>query len=218
MIADKRFNPAIHSEPQTVVNLTQNNYLMVEAARRIYGDTPLPPAPVRKALPEATAAQSSCLSSSIIAMPISGQLCLMQFNHQASPELASKDLPFVAIGSGQFCADPFLAFIRRLFWPDRLPHLSEGKFAAYWTLDHAIKTSPGGITEPKQIAVLETVEGKPACRELTKEEIDPIELAVTEAESRLKAITKPSANAEDIPKPEKPSTQSPHPAPRAEKS
>jgi len=103
------------------------------------------------------------------------------------------------------------------FWSDRLPHLSEGIFATYWTLNHAIKTSPGGIAEPKQIVVLENnKDNKPTCRELTKEETDPIEQAVNEAESRLTAINKPSANAEDIPKPS--GTQPASPAKPAEKS
>jgi hypothetical protein len=140
-------------------------------------------------------AQQSCLCSSVLAMPISKELCLFQFNHQAHPEMATKDIPFIAIGSGQFCADPFLAFIRRIFWPDRLPHLSEGIFATYWTLDQAIKTSPGGVAEPKQIAVLETKDGKSVCRELTEAEIDPIKEAVTNTEKHLREINQKAPEA-----------------------
>src|ERR1035437_7507378 len=84
-------------------------------------------------------AQLSCMSASVVAMPISKELCLFQFNHQAHGEMATKDIPFIAIGSGQFCADPFLAFIKRIFWPDRLPKLSEGIFATYLKLDREIK-------------------------------------------------------------------------------
>ncbi len=142
----------------------------------------------------------------IAALPVSSKLSLISFNQQGTPELATKDIPFVAIGSGQFCADPFLAFIKRIYWSDRLPNLSEGMFATFWTLDHAIKTSPGGIAEPKQIAVLEIKGSKTICRELTKEETGPIEQAVKEAENRLKDLNKPSANAEDIPKPTSPAT------------
>jgi hypothetical protein len=68
-------------------------------------------------------------------------------------------------------------------------------------LDHAIKTSPGGIAEPKQIAVLELKNGKTICRELTEAELNPIKEAVTDAENRLKDLNKPSPNAEAIPKP-----------------
>jgi hypothetical protein len=142
--------------------------------------------------------------ASMVALPVSSsrQLTLISFDQQGSPEMASSNLPFVAIGSGQFCADPFLAFIRRIFWPERLPRLSEGIFAAYWTLDHAIKTSPGGIAEPKQIAVLENKDTKTVCRELTADELNPIREAVSDAENRLKELNKASPSAEAIPKPE----------------
>jgi hypothetical protein len=108
----------------------------------------------------------------------------------------------VAIGSGQYCADPFLAFLRRIFWPNRQPNLAEGIFATWWTLDQAIKTSPGGIAEPKQITVLEMKDSKPVCRELPEAEIDLHKEAVTNAENHLKEFNlKPPAAAPPIPAP-----------------
>jgi hypothetical protein len=137
----------------------------------------------------------------IAALPVSRQLTLINFNQQGTPELATKDLPFVAIGSGQYCADPFLAFLRRIFWPDRQPKLAEGIFATWWTLDQAIKTSPGGIAEPKQIAILEMNGNTPVCRELPQGEIDLHKEAVTNAESHLRGFNQPTPNLGDIPAP-----------------
>ena len=57
MIGDKRFNPSIHSEPQSVVNNTQINVVFREAASLIYGPDAvkaLSPQSTRKVLPEPT--------------------------------------------------------------------------------------------------------------------------------------------------------------------
>src|SRR5437660_75445 len=100
------------------------------------------------------AAASSAICSTILALPVQGRAELLQFNHQASPEIATEELTFVAIGSGQMLADPFLAFIRRVVWCMRPPTVQDGILAAVWTLRHAIETNPGGIAEPMIIVVL----------------------------------------------------------------
>src|SRR5215217_2360368 len=91
------------------------------------------------------AAYSSALSSSVVALPLDKKFALIQFDQQGAPEEATEHLPFVSIGSGQPTADPFLAFIRRIFWPDALPSLETGIFSTVWALDHAIETNPGGV-------------------------------------------------------------------------
>ncbi len=60
-------------------------------------------------------ALESAISYTVLAMPLGKKPCLVQFNQHCSPELASAGLPFIAIGSGQLLADPFLAFLRRIF-------------------------------------------------------------------------------------------------------
>jgi 20S proteasome alpha/beta subunit len=97
----------------------------------------------------------SAIASTVVCMPLKGVPCLIQFDHQGAPEEANASLPFVAIGSGQPIADPFLAFLRRLFWPNSLPTLNDGIFTTVWTLHHAIKTHPGGVSDPVQIIILE---------------------------------------------------------------
>ena len=84
------------------------------------------------------ASQSLC--KSLVAMPHERRACLFQFDFNGAPERATKDLPFVALGSGQPIADPFLAFLRRLWWMEEEPTLAEGRLAAVWTIDHVTRT------------------------------------------------------------------------------
>lgn len=95
------------------------------------------------------------ISQTVVALPLQGVGTLIQFDHQGAPEEATAQLPFVSIGSGQSIADPFLSFLRRIFWPDTLPTLADGIFTTLWALEHAIQTNPGGISNPKQVIVLE---------------------------------------------------------------
>ena len=136
------------------------------------------------------AAASSAVCSTIVALPVLGQPELLQFNHQGSPEIATEELPFVAIGSGQPIADPFLAFIRRVVWCMRPPTIQDGILAAVWTLRHAIETNPGGIAEPMSIVVLKREKDQKGkddftAREFVPDELDEHREAVEDAESQL---------------------------------
>lgn len=51
----------------------------------------------------------SLISSSVVAVNVHSQPCLFSFDHQGRPEMTKSGLPFVAIGSGQPIAEPFLA-------------------------------------------------------------------------------------------------------------
>ena len=133
------------------------------------------------------AALGSAIAHTVVAIPCLGKVCLIQFDPQGAPEEATEDLPFIAIGSGQAIADPFLAFLRRIFWSDRLPTLSEGVFATLWTLQHAIQTSPGGVSEPIQIVVVRR--GKKSeieARELEREELEEHSVAIAHLEANLR--------------------------------
>lgn len=113
-------------------------------------------------------ASIQAISSSVVALVIQRQPTLIQLDQQCSAEAASRDLPFVAIGSAQRTADPFLALIRRVFWKDQLPSVADGAFAVTWTFHQAIETSPGGVAEPMQLMVLD----KDGTRELSVAELD----------------------------------------------
>ncbi len=127
----------------------------------------------------------SALSHSVVAMPLDRKFGLFQFDQQGAPEEATDDLPFVSIGSGQPTADPFLAFIRKVFWPNSLPTLEMGIFSTLWTLRHAIETNPGGVADPKQIMVLERQGKDFNAHELASEELEEHDEAITAAESVL---------------------------------
>ena len=162
-------------------------------------------------------AAQSAICSSLVALPLGKNPCLFQFDQQCAPEEATGKLLFVAIGSGQQIADPFLAFVRRIFWPERIPTVEEGVFAALWTLSHAITTNAGGISLPVQIIVLDGAL-KLKAHELQKEELQEHEEAISYAEKCLANFResfhkkegdaslsppKPEKLREPIPKPEK---------------
>lgn len=128
------------------------------------------------------------IATTLVALAAKDGAHLIQFDAECCPEIATEGLPFVSIGSGQIIADPFLAFLRRIFWKDRLPSISEGSFAVVWALNHAIKTSPGGIAEPIELAVL-TVRGTQAiARKVPREEWQDHLENVTEAEKFIRSF------------------------------
>ncbi len=128
------------------------------------------------------AAITSAMSSTIVIMPIAKQPRLIQFNHQCSPELASHDLPFVAIGSGQPLGDMFLAFLRRIFWKDHRPKVTEGVLATVWALKQAIETNTGGLSGPIQVMTLEKSDGDWKVDELAEDDLAEHYQAITDAE------------------------------------
>jgi hypothetical protein len=130
-------------------------------------------------------AASSANGSILVALPLRQKAELIQFDHQCAPEMATSELPFVAIGSGQGIADPFLAFVRRIFWPSGCPSISDALFSTIWTLRHAIETNPGGVADPMQIVVLEKKSAEWKARELDQPEIDQHIEAIADAESSL---------------------------------
>jgi 20S proteasome alpha/beta subunit len=150
------------------------------------------------------AAATSASSAMVVAIPLEKRPELIQFDHQCAPELATRDLPFVAIGSGQAIADPFLAMVRRVFWPSSEPSLEDGIFSAVWTLRHAIETNPGGVADPVQVTVLERPGKDWEARELDQAELDAHENAVKDAEDALRDwrsqfTAKPSGDPPEAP-------------------
>jgi ATP-dependent protease HslVU (ClpYQ) peptidase subunit len=135
-------------------------------------------------------AQVGALHQTLVALATRGMPLLIQFDYQCAPEMATDDLPFVAIGSGQNIADPFLAFLRHVFWKDHLPNIPEGGFAVMWTLIHAIRTAPGGIAEPIHLAVLQMEGTQPSARLLSDKELREHRVMVEEVEGYLNSFPK----------------------------
>lgn len=142
---------------------------------------------------------ATCLA--VVAMPLSKTPALIHFNELGGPEVASPDLQFIAIGSGQLAADPFLAFLRDRFWPSRQPTLAEGKFAAYWTLHYAISHSPGGLAHPIHVAILEQASGNWHARLLTPAEIEQHQENIEGVEKYLSEYPTVGATSEEDPMP-----------------
>lgn len=129
---------------------------------------------------------SSSLCKSLVAMPVNQKSCLFNFDVNGAPERSTPDLPFIALGSGQPIADPFLAFLRRLLWSDREPTLAEGRLAAVWTIEHVGRTNPGGVGGSVQLATLAPSAGKtPTVSEVSEEDIQEHLQRVVSAEQSL---------------------------------
>lgn len=97
----------------------------------------------------------------LVAFPSERKPHLCEFGNQNfQPEIKTREMWFVSMGSGQPITDPFLALLKRVFWPNAQPLVKEAVFAVAWTLQHVIEINPGGINGPPQIAVLVTELGK----------------------------------------------------------
>lgn len=150
-----------------------------------------------------SAAQSGIMCETLVAVA-SNSLSLIRFDYQCLPEIATDDLPFVAIGSGQTIADPFLAFLKRVFWQDSLPTLNEGNFAAVWALQQAIQTTPGGVGKPIRIANLQMKGRQSTVRELSSAELKEHFEAIDSAEERLRSFRSDQTPGPDESKPPSP--------------
>lgn len=135
-------------------------------------------------------ARNNTIASTVVALPLRGVLHLLTIEPDGAPDLRAVTVPFVAVGSGQMIADPFLAFLRDLFWTRDSPSLNDGIFSTVWTLKHAIRTNPGGISDPMQIVVLENVgtgnEADWKARQLIEDELREHQEAVEAHEESLK--------------------------------
>lgn len=108
----------------------------------------------------------------LLAFPKNKKHYLCEFSvNDFQPELKDEKMWYVSMGSSQFITDPFLGFIRDLFWQESRPNMAEGIFAVKWTLQQAIDLNPGGVKGPIKIAVLENNNSKLSARMLSEEEL-----------------------------------------------
>jgi 20S proteasome alpha/beta subunit len=116
-------------------------------------------------------------------------LCEFETNN-LQPELKTDQIWYVSMGSGQLIADPFLGFIRKIFWHQGKPSLQEGILATVWAIQHAIDLNPGGINEPIDVAILEQFpDQKMAARFLSTDEIEENINNVKELEKHIGSFT-----------------------------
>jgi hypothetical protein len=124
----------------------------------------------------------------LVAFPLGTKVHLLELAiNDFQPEFKTPDMPFSTLGCGQPITDPFLGFLRKVFFANGLPKLQEGKFIAIWALLHAIELNPGGINGPVQVAVLKNTGGRLVASMLEDEELDEQAASVQAAEEHLRA-------------------------------
>ena len=145
-------------------------------------------------------ASMTVICKSLVGVVINRETHLFQFDYGGAPEQATKENPFVALGSGQPMADPFLAFLKRILWKDRRPTIAEGRLVAAWTIRHVSQTIFGGVGGPVQMASLSFVDGNPKVEVADPAEHDGF---ITDAEAALRDhILRPGAGpVSEPPKP-----------------
>ena len=124
----------------------------------------------------------------IVALPVDGAPHLLYFNKLSDPFEITAEMPFVSIGSGRRQADPFLAFIKRLFWDDSTPSsILDGIFGIVWTLQHVSRVNAGlGIGGRQHIAVLQRRRAKWRADMLTEPHLSEYLQAIDDTENALR--------------------------------
>ncbi|MFI4973242.1 MAG: hypothetical protein ACHP84_01740 [Caulobacterales bacterium] len=104
------------------------------------------------------------------------------------PELKSDTLHIVAMGSGQYLAEPFMAFVSRVLWNGEAPTVEDATFGVYWGLFHAIEVSPGGIGRPISLGVVRREAGAWAARLLEAPELAAVRLRTVAMENAMRQL------------------------------
>jgi len=139
------------------------------------------------------------LCKSLVAMLVGDAPCLFSFDYNGAPERATEELPFVALGSGQSIADPFLALLKRLLWQNTQPTLAEGRLVATWTIDHVRLTNPGGVGGKIQLATFSKGSGGlPLISMLAEQDVQEHLEQTRAAEQALVRELRPPTDAKDI--------------------
>lgn len=127
------------------------------------------------------------LIGALIAFVFDNRPVLCEFDiTNFQPELkTSRSAWYCSMGSAQTILDPFLGFLREIFWKEGLPNLHEGIFSVVWALHHAILVNPGGVNEPIQIAILEKSDEWMA-RRLSQDELEEHRQMVEEIKQHLR--------------------------------
>ncbi len=133
-------------------------------------------------------AMQDCAAQTVAAFPVGDEPYLVQFTPQCQPEEATVGLPFLSIGSGQPIADPFLAFIRRIFWPHQQPGLNDGILATLWTISHTIQAQPGGVAHPIRIVTLKKDKNKWKAEELSESELGEHQQMIELTEEEMRKV------------------------------
>jgi Proteasome subunit len=143
----------------------------------------------------------------LVAFVAKKELQLCEFaSTDFQPELKTDQIWYASMGSGQAIADPFLGLMRKVFWGNGMPNLSDGAFIAAWTLKHTIDVNAGGVNGPINLATLRMVDDRPVAVYLTQEQLEQHLESVAGAETHLAAYRDAlqgsgHADVPDVPRP-----------------
>jgi Proteasome subunit len=91
----------------------------------------------------------------LVGAPIEDSGQLIEFaTADFQPELKNGKIHFVAMGSGQTLAEPFMSFVDRTFWRNKAPDVKTALFGVHWALSHTIRCAPGFVGDPICLAKL----------------------------------------------------------------
>jgi Proteasome subunit len=148
------------------------------------------------------AAAGDCICGGLLAAGFQDGLKLVEITPQLGVEYMTPDMPFISMGSGKASPDPFLGFLRKVFWPTALPTLQEGALAAYWTIQHAIEMKVVGVGFGVDVFAAEPAETTYRARKLDDAEVDEHIDFIRAAEQALRgvpqALTETPKNAADV--------------------
>jgi 20S proteasome alpha/beta subunit len=133
-------------------------------------------------------AAADCMCGSLLAAGFNDGLKLVEITPQVAVEYMTKDMPFISMGSGKLTADPFLGFLRKVYWPDKLPTVQEGALAAYWTIQHAIDMKVAGVGFSVDVFTIEPSDRTLKARKLDDAEVDEHVEFIKASEAALRGV------------------------------
>ncbi len=138
---------------------------------------------------------------SLIAFPYLDKFYLCQIQSQTiQPLIYDSNYWYCSMGSGCLITDPFLGFIREVFWNEnKLPTLIEGIFCVYWALSMAIKINTGGVNGPIHVATLTKSSNGFMAKELSEDELREHHFNIEEAKNALRDWRKKFTESDNTP-------------------
>ncbi len=134
------------------------------------------------------AAQADALCGCLLAANFKDGVKLVEISPQGGWEYLSENIPFVCIGSGKANADPFMRYLRSVFFQDQSPNLNEAVLAAYWTVQACIDAGTQGVGMGVDVFVLDAAGEKPAARQLEEADLAEAKSFVKEAEDAWRTL------------------------------
>lgn len=97
----------------------------------------------------------------IIALSFNGAHYIFEYDNRFNPTmLRDNGVWHIILGSGMYVANPSIHLVKKILNINSKPKVNRAQILAYWTVDHAIEVSSGGIGGETTIAVLQKANGE----------------------------------------------------------